>query len=438
MRWICSSSCFVSLLAVGCGSDPGPAEDKFVGDGGTVDIPGCGYSFTTRTQAEALKQSGTTFGSDSTPRLVHLGFVGDPKTSIVAQWRTADETTTGSVIRYGVGANLAETALTEKVDGLQFRYKSTGTEMFRMHQAHLCNLQPGTAYSYQVGSIEPSGTTHLSPVYTFHTAPDVVAHPDAEVTFGFVGDSRGGQDVWAQVVGQLQQRTPDVMLFSGDATTVGISQPEWEDFLGKAEPLFATIPVVMVNGNHEANAINFFSQFAMPGDQENFGFDYGFAHITVANDTPDDATTLTTTIRDAIGADFAASTNARWKVLLHHRPMYSAGTRHGSDLTLQSSWQPLVDQYHLDLVLNGHEHQYEISKPLLGQAVQTTNATGTVYVVAGGAGAELYPIGNGFWTEYSEMTHSAAVLHVRGTLLTLDSFRPDGTAIPTGFSKSKP
>jgi hypothetical protein len=194
----------------------------------------------------------------------------------------------------------------------------------------------------------------------------------------------------------------------------------------------------MVNGNHENNAINFFSQFAMPGDQETFGFDYGFAHITVANDGPEDTTTLTTTVRDAIGADFAASTSARWKMLMHHRPMWSAGTRHGSDLALQASWQPLVDQYHLDLVLNGHEHQYEVSKPLLGQAVQTTNATGTVYVVAGGAGADLYPTGMGFWTAYTEMSHTAAVLHVRRDLLTLDSFHPDGTAIPTGFSKSKP
>ena len=429
---------FVPLLALGCGSDPGPADDKFVDTGGMVDVANCDYAVTTRMGAEAPKQSGTKFGPDPTPRLVHLGVIGDPKTSVVAQWRTADDTTTASVIHYAVGANLAEAALTEKVDGLQFGYRSTGTQIFRMHQAHLCNLQPGTAYSYQVGSIEPSGTKHLSPVYTFRTAPDVVAHPDAEVTVGYVGDSRGGQDVWAQVVAQLQQRTPDLMLFSGDATTVGISQVEWEDFLGNAEPLFATVPVLMVNGNHESNAINFFSQFAMPGDQENFGIDYGFAHLTIANDSPEDPTTLTTTIHDAIAADLEASKSARWKMLSHHRPMWSSGTLHGSDLVLQASWQPLVDQYHLDLVLNGHEHQFEITKPLLGQAVQPTNATGTVYVVAGGAGADLYPTGTVPWDAYVEMTHSAAVIHVRKDQLTLDSFRPDGTALPSAFAKTKP
>ncbi|MDB4955542.1 MAG: Purple acid phosphatase [Myxococcales bacterium] len=423
----------VPLFVLGCGSDPAPADDTFTPTGGTVDVPNCGYSFTTRMGAEPLRMSGTKVGTDPTPRLVHLGIVGDPKTSIVAQWRTTDDTTTGSVIRYGAGANLPEAQLTQTLDGLQFGYKSTGTQIFRMHQAHLCNLQPGTTYSYQVGT-----TGHFSPVYTFHTAPDIGAHPDAEVTLGYVGDSRGGQDVWAQVVSQLQQRTPDLMLFSGDATTVGIAQPEWEDFLGNAEKLFATIPVIMVNGNHENNAINFFSQFALPGDQENYGIDYGFAHVTVANDTPDDPATLTTTIRDSIAADFEASKAAQWKMLLHHRPMWSSGTLHGSDLTLQASWQPLVDQYHLDLVLNGHEHQFEITKPLLGQAIQPTNATGTVYVIAGGAGADLYPTGTVPWDAYAEMTHSAAVIHVRRNMLTLDSFRPDGTAIPTGFSKTKP
>ena len=61
-----------------------------------------------------------------------------------------------------------------------------------------------------------------------------------------------------------------------------------------------------------------------------------------------------------------------------------------------------------------------------------------MFVVAGGAGAELYDNGSDFWTEYSEKTYSAAMIHVRRDQLTLDAFRQDGTPIPTGFSKTKP
>jgi hypothetical protein len=176
----------------------------------------------------------------------------------------------------------------------------------------------------------------------------------------------------------------------------------------------------------------------MPGDQENYGLDYGFAHITVANDTPEDASMLTTTTLAAIQSDFTASAAARWKVLMNHQPLWSTGATHGSNLTLQASWGPAIDQAAIDLVLNGHEHSYQISYPLLGGVVQPSNATGTTYVVAGGAGAQLYGFsGTAPWSAYNEMTYSASVIDVRRDQMTLTPYRQDGTAIPTGYMKTK-
>lgn len=423
----------LALVLAGCSSSGG-GEPAFDDSGGMLAIADCGYSITTKLGAETPRPSGSEIGKDPTPEFVHLGIVGDPKTTMVAQWRTADEATTAGEMRYGVGANLSPDQLTTTVKGIEFRYHGTGSTIYRMHQAHACGLSPGTTYSYQVGDGK-----HWSAIATFHTAPDVTAHPDAEVVLGFVGDSRLGEDVWAQLAMQLQQRTPDLMLFSGDAVFSGLDQSEWDTWLAAAAPFLATTPIVLANGNHEDNANNFYSQFAMPGDQENFGFDYGFAHVTVANDTPDDPSTLTTTTLDAIKTDFAASAGARWKLLMHHQPMWSSGSKHGSNLTLQASWGPIVDQYAIDLVLNGHEHNFEITQPLLGGTVQPTNATGTTYVIAGGAGADLYPFNPpAAWSAYTEVTHSAAVIHVRRDQLTMDPFRPDGTAIPAGYMKTKP
>jgi len=430
----CSLACLVCLagLAAACADDSSSSDEAFTDTGGTLAIDGCDYSVTTRLGAEPPRKATATRGDDPTPRHVHLGIVGDPKTSVVAQWRTRDETTRATVIRYAEGADLTEAQLSETKTGIQFGYRATGAQIYRIHQAHLCGLRPGTAYSYQVGS---EGS--FSPVYTFHTAPDVAANPDAEAVLGFVGDSRGGYDVWAQLVGQVQQHAPDLVLFSGDAITVGITQPEWEEFLDRAEPLFARVPVVMAHGNHEANAVNYYAQFAMPGDQENFSFDYGHAHLTVANDTPEDPSAIRGSTRDAIAADFEASKAARWKLFMHHQAIWSSATAHGSNLTLQQAWMPLVDQYKIDLVLNGHDHEYEISKPLVNGVVQPANTNATVYVVGGGAGAELYDVGMGFHTAYSEKTHSAAVVRVTRSLLELDAFRPDGSAISTPDNRSR-
>jgi len=411
---------------------------EFVGEGGTYHVDDCDYDVTTRYGAEMPKPGQPIFGADPTPRLVHLGIMGDPKTSVVAQWRTGDEVTRASQIRFAKGADLAEADLTETREGIEFAYDSTGAVAPRMHQAHLCGLEPGTEYSYQVGGTDITGRTSFSPVYTFHTAPDVVAHPDAEVVFGFVGDSRGGYDVWNMLVSQLESRNPDLILFSGDMVTIGLTQYEWEDFFTRAERLFARVPFVSAHGNHEVNAVNYYAQVAMPGDQENFGFDYGFAHVTVGNDTPDDISKLAGEFKSKIDADMTKSEAARWKLFMHHQPMFSASTRHGPSATLQDAWLSTVDKHHVDLVLNGHDHDYEVSKPMINKLVQASSDNATVFVVAGGAGAELYDNGTDYWTLYSEKTYSAAIINVRRDQMTLSAFRQDGTGIPQGFSKTKP
>jgi predicted phosphodiesterase len=437
MTKLCAMLASLAAAGAACSHDASSDDDggSFVTTGGTLAIDGCGYGVTTRLGAEAPRLGNGAVGSDPEPRQVHLGIMGDPRTSIVAQWRTADEDTKVSTIRFAAGQSLSADQLTETRTGIHFGYQSSGGDHLRVHQAHLCGLMPNTSYSYQVGS-----QGHFSPVYTFHTAPDLAASPDAQVVLGFVGDSRGGYDVWQQLVRRLQERTPDVVLFSGDAITFGSTQAEWDEFFTRAEPLFATTAVIAAHGNHEMNAINYYSQLALPGDQQNFGIDYGHAHLTVANDTPEDPNALTGAFRDAIAQDFEASMTATWRLFMHHQPMFSESLAHGSNLALRAAWAPLVDQYAIDLVLNGHDHDYQVTKPLRNGLVQPTSAQGTVYVIAGGAGAELYDlptaIDQGY--EYAEQTYSAGTLTVTARSLTFEAFRPDDTKIPVGFSKTKP
>jgi hypothetical protein len=422
------------LVLLGCASaciKGNSSVANFDGPGGSLAIPGCDYTLVTRSGAEAPSLGTSAHGDDPTPRFLHLGIMGDARTSMVLQWRTVDETTQETTVRYGVGADLTADQLTQTATGVQFGYLSDGA-VYREHQGHLCGLAPGTTYSYQVGS-----EGHFSAVHTFHTAPDLSASPDAETMFAFLGDSRGGYDIWAQLIALAQQRMPDLVLFSGDAVTTGTVQSEWEQFFGTGEPLFASVPLVSAQGNHEINAVNYYSQIAMPGDQEVFGFDYGAAHIFVANDTPVDPNAIFGGSRAAIDTDLAAHESAPWKLFVNHQPIWSASTRHGSTLSLQNAWMPLFDQHHVDVVLNGHDHDFEVSHPMKAGLVQATAATGTIYVVGGGAGAELYQNGSGSWTAYSESVHSLGILRVRVGSLVMDAVRPDGTPLPGGFTITK-
>lgn len=429
------TAALVSLTLAACvQGNPEGLENQPPGpmfNGGSITPPGCAHTVTTRLGAEAPELAGDQVGPDPTIKHVHLGLAADPRTSVVVTWRTVDDDTHAGKVVYGTGGEA-----TIDAPAFTFRYQSgiggLGN-VVRIHEAHLCGLTADTEYTYRV----ESDAAHTSPTYTFRTAPDIAATPDAEVLIASVGDSRDGYAVWAQLVDELIARTPDLVLFSGDAVTVGQFQEEWEEFFAVAEPLFARVPIISVHGNHDLNSVNFYSQFAMFGDEQNFSFDYGHAHITIANDSPEQSADLTGVIKEFLRADLTAHQAKRWKIVNHHRPVYSASTRHGTDTTLLTEWAPLYDQFHVDLALAGHDHDYERTYPMREMTRQATPADGTVYVVSGGAGADLYDNGTDFWTAYSQKTHSALTLRVRHELVDVTAFDESGTTIDA-FVINKP
>ena len=53
-------------------------------------------------------------------------------------------------------------------------------------------------------------------------------------------------------------------------------------------------------------------------------------------------------------------------VVFMHQCALSSARANGSDLGIRRAWLPLFDQYEVDLVLSGHEHNYERSFPVRG------------------------------------------------------------------------
>lgn len=78
-----------------------------------------------------------------------------------------------------------------------------------------------------------------------------------------------------------------------------------------------------------------------------------------------------------------------WTVAAMHHPAYSAG-HHGSDEDVQATWSPLFAAAGVDLVLAGHDHDYQRSSP----------QDGVTYVVSG-AGAKTRRAGREDFTVVS-------------------------------------
>jgi len=55
-----------------------------------------------------------------------------------------------------------------------------------------------------------------------------------------------------------------------------------------------------------------------------------------------------------------------WKIAVFHHPIYSSGGRHGSDLQLRQTLEPLFLKYNVSVAFAGHDHFYERIKPQHG------------------------------------------------------------------------
>ena len=318
------------------------------------------------------------------PSYVHLGWPGrDTSTSISFAWMT-DKGTLASQVQWGEGD-----ALDTTTDGVSFTFGGTDTEGFRVHELKLCGrLKPNTTYSYRVG-----GEGHWSPTYQFTTPPA----PGTFDTFtvAIAGDSRGAYEDWANIVSRMEAHNPDFYMFSGDMVEAGGNQVEWDGWWRATGDVFARKVFVPAHGNHEFLAMNYFAQFSLPNNEQWFSLNYGSLSLTALNDTvaeeaqmADDEVVF---LREKLGTD-----TSPWKFVMHHRPIYSTCTRHGSDEVLRGDWAPVFEEVGVDMVIAGHNHIYERSVPIQAEQERPV-VQGTTYLVSGGAGASLYQESEADW-----------------------------------------
>lgn len=323
------------------------------------------------------------FGAAPEPFHVRYAWPGsDPSQSAGFLWRT-DVDTLATEVQYGVGADLDEAGLTLRAVGASYRFGGTvdAPGPARVHEVKLCSgLAPATRYSYRVG-----GDGHWSPIYTFTTPGE----PGSFDTFriGFAGDARGAYETWGTVLAAIDAEDPDLILFTGDMIDFGTNQAEWDAWLDATGDVLARRPLLAAHGNHEFLAVHYFAQWMFPGNEQWYTVRFGDLTLVALNDTVVDRDQIADQAA-YLDAAFAANP-APWRVAFHHQGVYATCHTHGSNLDLREQWAPVYDRNDVQLVLNGHNHVYERSVPIRGDA-EVASGDGTVYITAGGAGADLY------------------------------------------------
>jgi len=130
---------------------------------------------------------------------------------------------------------------------------------------------------------------------------------------------------------------------------------------------------------------------------------------TAANTTPSTGQTYTSSAWDAnlLDPHFAdaqarmlawfdndlANTHATWKIVFFHQtayPIFIISTT-PSISPPGALFVPILERHGVQLVLSGHEHNYQRSKPMRASVPVPVGTGGTVYMVSGGGGGDLHP-----------------------------------------------
>lgn len=290
---------------------------------------------------------------------------------------------------------------TAEVDG------ATPAGGVREYQAVVDGLQPDSIYCY---SLFADDAPVLAPA-GFRTAPP----PGSGATVSFVafGDSgSGGADQMA-VLEQLGTVPFRLMIHTGDIAYESGTLAQFEDnyFAVYADLLrsFAMFPSI---GNHDEGDV-FRQVFDLPyaaGGHNWYSFDHGDVHF-VALDTNE------MTAEQAAWLDADLTANQRpWVVVYGHHPPYSSG-EHGSSMEFRQVFGPILEAHRVDLVLSGHDHDYERIAP----------QNGVHYVVTGGGGRGTRAVGSSEFTDFSEQVLHFVYVEVDGDQLLLHAIDGEGT-----------
>lgn len=375
------------------------------------------------------------------PTGVHVGAGEDAATQLAVGWTgaRADE----AYVEYGthdtdIEADGSESEPDNLVDRVGFsvfqalsavlsadRRNVPGHDLVA-YAVELDGLDPDTEYVYRAVLDD-----RQSDVYRVRTAPRgndrfrVTAWGDHGIDGQF---NRADAEAPNRNVDLASELESDLHLGVGDISYANGYPATWESYFETFESYFAGRPQLTVPGNHEREPGQGFQQYdarldallpSAAGDRW-YDLTYGNAAFVGLNSeagacpstdvgaeryvpisdmrcgAPSGETYETVEallrseeqqryLREALRrAD--DDPGVKWKIVFTHSGWYTT-SEHDARADLQRMWEPVIDEFDVDLVVVGHNHVYERTKPMRDG---TPGETGTTYVTAGASGTSFY------------------------------------------------
>jgi hypothetical protein len=317
----------------------------------------------------------------------YLIITDTPDQSIYVNWNTVSQEST--IVAYGTTLALEDTI------------RLTGEQYY--HHIELTGLSPQQLYYYQV--LPGGDIRHFT---TF---------PQSAYTFNYIafGDTRSDSVSHQSVINRMADYPFAFIMHTGDLVNDGNNEDDWTTYFNVEDTLIQDYHLLPVIGNHESPYWPYDTLFVLPDSEDYYSINYGLAHFIALNTETD----LYGAQQNWLISDLQNANNdstIHWIFVGLHRPPYSSGN-HGSQMDVRNAWCSLFEQYNVDIVFCGHDHDYE----------RTISINGVFYIVTGGGGAPLRHVGTSSWTAYSESTYHFCHVRVSGGHCKVRAIKPDGT-----------
>ena len=259
------------------------------------------------------------------------------------------------------------------------------------HKAQATELTPGTNYSWRVGF-----DGHWSEIGHFVTKDA----KQGNFSFIYMTDSHI-QDaeyieqarLCAEAVAE-EEKDVKFCLFPGDFVDTGgktNSEWQWERwFEGSMRPMLNSMTVVPTDGNHDDSpSLNYDYHFntdwgfanAAEVKPQFHGITYSFVYGDVlflvfsmqdwwresgTKESVMKSTYFTTDIRNWFKEQIEAHPEAKYRVTLSHKNVFSGAGHHEDDecTLLRTMMTPIMKECGIDLAIQGHDHCYEVMGPV--------------------------------------------------------------------------
>ncbi len=320
------------------------------------------------------------------------------KDGITIMWET--NIPADSVVNYG-RININENKIEDKA-------------LKTIHEVTINNLEEERVYIYRVSSKGVS-----SKEYKFKTA----IKKDTPFRFVVWGDNRTDVISHTWVANGIAKAKPDIAINVGDVVTRGNEYEQWSREYFKPISCFAhSVPTYIAIGNHEQNAEWYYKFVSQPGNESWYSFNYGNARFIILDTNKDYS--IGSEQYNWLKADLNSkeARDAKWRFVFFHHPAYSEGwdePGYDGEAFVRSFLLPLFEKNKVDIIFNGHTHDYERGY-----------LNGVYHIITGGGGAGL----DSFQQDFPHITVYKSVYHfcqidINGGNLVLKAITPQGEVI---------